>query len=120
CFDGDAVAGRTVVIATGVRYRRLPVPGIAELEGISVHYAATLMEAQLCRGDPVVAVGGGNSAGRGGLFLSGYVPRRTLAIREHELSENISRYLADRIEQTPTIRVITHAEVREVIADDVL
>lgn len=119
-FDGDAVVGRTVVIATGVRYRRLPVPGIAELEGISVHYAATLMEAQLCRGDPVVAVGGGNSAGQAVLFLSRYVPRLTLVVREPRLSENMSRYLADRIEQTSTINVMTHAEVREVISDDVL
>ena len=118
--DGASVTGRTVVIATGVRYRRLPVPGIAELEGISVHYAATLMEAQLCRGDPVVLVGGGNSAGQATLFLSRYVPSVTLVIRESELGENMSRYLADRIESVPSVQVLTHCEIREMVGEGTL
>jgi thioredoxin reductase (NADPH) len=118
--DGASVVGRTVVVASGVRYRRLPVPGLAELEGISVHYAATLMEAQLCRGDPVVAVGGGNSAGQAVLFLSRYVPQITLVIRESELGESMSRYLADRIERNPAIQVLTHSEVRELSANGTL
>lgn len=118
--DGDSVIGRTVVIATGVRYRKLPVPGLAELEAASVHYAATVMEAQLCQGDPVVAVGGGNSAGQATLFLSRFVPRLTLVVRESELGENMSRYLADRIEHNPTIDVLTHCEVRELIGEKTL
>ncbi|HEY2436864.1 MAG TPA: NAD(P)/FAD-dependent oxidoreductase, partial [Solirubrobacteraceae bacterium] len=118
--DGDSVSGRTVVIATGVRYRKLLVPGLAEVEAASVHYAATLMEAQLCQGDPVLAVGGGNSAGQATLFLSRFVPRLTLVVRESELGENMSRYLADRIERNPTIDVLTHCEVRELIGEKTL
>jgi thioredoxin reductase (NADPH) len=118
--DGECPIGRTVVVATGVRYRKLPVPGLEALEGISVHYAATLMEAQLCRGDPVVAVGGGNSAGQAVLFLSRYVPQLTLVVREAELDENMSRYLADRIAHIPSVQVLTHSEVRELIGEGVL
>jgi thioredoxin reductase (NADPH) len=118
--EGEPIIGRAVVIATGVRYRKLSVPGLAELESVSVHYAATLMEAQLCRGDPVVAVGGGNSAGQATLFLARYVPRLTLVVPEHELGENMSRYLADRIERDPSIDVLTHSEIRELIGDEAL
>jgi thioredoxin reductase (NADPH) len=118
--DGESVIGQTVVIATGVRYRKLSVPGLAELEGVGVHYAATQIEAQLCRGDPVVAVGGGNSAGQATLLLSRYVPRLTLVMCEHELGENMSRYLADRIARIPSIEVLTHSEVRELIGDGAL
>ena len=118
--DGGAVTGRTVVIATGVRYRKLPVPGLAEIEGVSVHYAATVMEAQLCRGDPAALVGGGNSAGQATLFLSRFVPSLTLVIRESELGENMSRYLADRIERLPNVEVVPDSEVREMIAPDTL
>jgi thioredoxin reductase (NADPH) len=118
--DGEAVIGRAVVVASGVRYRKLAVPGLDDLEGISVHYAATLMEAELCRGDPVVAVGGGNAAGQATLFLANYVPRLTLVVREHDLGENMSRYLADRIERHPSIDVLTGCEVREAIAEDTL
>jgi thioredoxin reductase (NADPH) len=118
--DGEPVIGRAVVIATGVRYRKLSVPGLRELESVSVHYAATLMEAQLCRGDPVVAVGGGNSAGQATLFLARYVPQLTLVVREHELGESMSRYLADRIERDPSIDVLTHSEIRQLIGDGAL
>jgi thioredoxin reductase (NADPH) len=116
--DGESVIGRAVVIATGVRYRRLQVADLAKFEGTSVHYAATQVEAQLCRGDPVVAVGGGNSAGQAALFLSRYVPRLSLVVREPELEDNMSRYLADRIASTPSVDVLTHCEVRELIGDD--
>ena len=78
--DGDSLIGRAVVIASGVRYRRLSVARLEELEEASVYYAATLSEAQLCRNDPVVIVGGGNSAGQATLFLSKYVPRLTLVV----------------------------------------
>jgi thioredoxin reductase (NADPH) len=118
--DGGEARGRAVVIAAGVRYRRLPLANLDRLEGICVHYEATQIEAQECRGEPVVAVGGGNSAGQGVLLLARYVPRLTLVVRERSLDENMSRYLADRIEATPSIAVLTHCEVRELIGDDAL
>jgi thioredoxin reductase (NADPH) len=111
--DGNVVRGRAIVIATGVRYRKLPVPGMEQFEGTSVYYAATLMEAQVCVNDPVVVVGGGNSAGQATLFLTGYAQRVRLVVREAELTENMSRYLADRIEQNPNVEVLLHTEVRE-------
>ncbi|MEY2533846.1 MAG: thioredoxin reductase [bacterium] len=118
--DGNRVSSRTVVIATGVRYRKLPVPRLEELEGTSIYYAATLMEAQVCAGDPVVVVGGGNSAGQATLFLSGYAQRVRLVVREAELTENMSRYLADRIVQNPNVEVLLHSEVRELVGHGAL
>jgi thioredoxin reductase (NADPH) len=118
--DGPELRARTVVIATGVQYRRLPVPRLEEFEGVSVYYAATPMEAQLCRGDPVVVVGGGNSAGQATLFLTGYAGRVELVVREDELTENMSRYLADRIEHNPDVNVHVHTEVRELCGNGAL
>jgi thioredoxin reductase (NADPH) len=118
--EGGSIIGRAVVIASGVRYRRLPVARLQELEQSSVYYAATQSEAQLCRNHPVVTVGGGNSAGQATLFLSQYVSRLSLVVREHELRESMSRYLADRISQTPAVDVYLHSEVRELIGDQAL
>jgi thioredoxin reductase (NADPH) len=110
--DGIEVAGRTVVVATGMRYRKLPLARLEEFEAASVHYAATPVEARLCRGDPVVVVGGGNSAGQATLFLTRHAGEISLVVRETELDENMSRYLVDRIERTPSVRVMLHTEVR--------
>jgi thioredoxin reductase (NADPH) len=118
--DGTTVRGRVVVISCGVQYRKLQVPGYERLEGASVYYAATQIEAQLCRSDPVVAVGGGNSAGQATLFLSRFVPKLTLVVREHDLGENMSAYLAERIEQLENVEVLLHTEVGELIGEEVL
>jgi thioredoxin reductase (NADPH) len=115
--DGELVT-RTVVIATGAHYRRLPVPRMEEFEGNGVYYAATLMEVELCAGRPVVVVGGGNSAGQATIFLSGLTPVVHLVIRGADLGENMSRYLADRIERLPNVEVLTRTEVRELQGDD--
>jgi thioredoxin reductase (NADPH) len=118
--DGDEVEGRAVVIASGVRYRRLDLPRLEQFEGLNVFYAATPMEANLCRGDPVVVVGGGNSAGQATTFLAQSVPQVHLVVREDSLDVHMSRYLADRIERAPNIDVLLHSEVRELRGDDVL
>ncbi|MCW2953512.1 MAG: Thioredoxin-disulfide reductase [Conexibacter sp.] len=116
--DGSALAARTVVIATGARYRKLPVPRLEEFEDVCVHYAATLMEAQLCAGESVAVVGGGNSAGQATIFLARHVARLRLLVRGEELGESMSRYLADRIARMPGIDVRLHTEVRELLGED--
>ncbi len=106
--DGDEVLARTVVVATGARYRRLPVDGMLELEGSSVFYAATQSEARMCAGSEVIVVGGGNSAGQATVFLADRVGHVHLLIRRSSLDATMSRYLIDQIERHP--RVTLHAE----------
>jgi thioredoxin reductase (NADPH) len=118
--DGSSVAAHTVVIASGVQYRRLPVPNLEQYEPHSVYYAATYMEARICAGDPVAVVGGGNSAGQATLMLSRYAAHLYLIVREHDLTEHMSRYLADRIKQLPGVTVMTHTEVRELLGENTL
>jgi thioredoxin reductase (NADPH) len=118
--DGDDISCRTVLIATGARYRRLDVPGMQRFEEVSVYYAATLAEAQLCQRDPVAVVGGGNSAGQATVFLSGHAAQVHLLVRHDSLDRDMSRYLADRIGQLPNVTVHTNVEVRELAGEDAL
>ncbi len=118
--DGEDVLSRTALIATGVRYRKLDVPRLEELEGTSVYYAATPIEGQLCQGDPVAVVGGGNSAGQATMFLIRHAAQVVLILREDELTENMSRYLADRVVSSPQVEVLPHSEVRELIGESAL
>ena len=104
--DGDAVTAKSVIIATGARYNRLPLDRLAEFEGVGVYYAATQMEAQACRADPVAIVGGGNSAGQAALFLSRTSTDVHLVIRGDTLATSMSRYLIDQIERHPRITVL--------------
>ncbi|WP_240431024.1 FAD-dependent oxidoreductase [Mycobacterium kyogaense] len=112
--DGSVVVGRAVILATGARYRKLPVPGIERFEGSGVYYAATFQEALLCGAGPVVVVGGGNSAGQATVFLASRVFRVYLLIRGDDLGKDMSRYLVDQIERHPRITVCLHTEVRDV------
>lgn len=118
--DGSEITARTVLLATGARYRRLHVPGIEALEGSSVHYSANVYEAQQCRSDPVAVVGGGNSAGQAVLFLAGYAPQVYLLVRGSSLEAHMSRYLIDQIERHPRVRVLLHTEVTEALGDKAL
>jgi thioredoxin reductase (NADPH) len=115
--DGREAMARTVVIATGAHYRRLPVPRLEEFEETNVFYAATEIEARVCAHDPVVVVGGGNSAGQATLFLADHAAKVRLVVREHTLDEFMSRYLADRILDDPRIEVLVHTEVRELVGE---
>ena len=118
--EGDHIQARSVVIAAGVRYRRLSIERLEEFEGASIYYAATIAEANMCAGDPVVVVGGGNSAGQATLFLAEYVPLIELVVREPELSVNMSRYLVDRVERTPNVRIHTSTEARRLLGSKTL
>ncbi|MEV8631611.1 FAD-dependent oxidoreductase [Streptosporangium sp. NPDC051023] len=116
--DEPPIQGRTIVIATGARYRKLDVPRLEAFEGNGVHYAATLAEADLCAGEQVVVVGGGNSAGQAAVFLSEHTASVRLLVRGDDLEENMSRYLVDRIGRVPRIEVALHTEVRELAGRD--
>ncbi|MCW3493323.1 FAD-dependent oxidoreductase [Microbacterium sp. SSM24] len=112
--DGAHVEAHTVVLATGVRFRRLSVPGVDRLEGPSIYYAATEHEARLCSGDPVLIVGGGNSAGQAAMFLARTAAEVNLMIRHDDLNRDMSRYLVERITSTPQVHVWRNCEVSEV------
>jgi thioredoxin reductase (NADPH) len=111
--DGGQVATRTVIVASGVRVRRLPVPQLQQFEDTCVYYAATAVEAQQCVGDPVVVVGGGNSAGQAAVFLADHAAEVRMVVLESRLDENMSRYLADRITRDRRIDVHLHTQVEE-------
>jgi thioredoxin reductase (NADPH) len=118
--DGTSVSARSVVIATGARYRRLNVPRADYFERMSIYYAASQAEALMCSGDPVAIAGGGNSAGQAAVFLSRHASQVNLIVREHDLAENMSRYLIDQVNRIANVRVMLGTEVRELLGDDVL
>jgi thioredoxin reductase (NADPH) len=118
--DRDAITAKSVIIATGARYNRLPVDRLAEFEGVGVYYAATQMEAQACRADPVAIVGGGNSAGQAALFLSRSSADVHLIIRGETLETSMSRYLIDQIERNPRITVTPGTQVTALLGKDQL
>jgi thioredoxin reductase (NADPH) len=118
--DGTSLTSALVVLATGVRYRRLDVPRADYFEKMSIYYAASQAEALLCAGDPVAIVGGGNSAGQAAVFLSAHATQVTLIVREGDLGEHMSRYLIDQVTQIPNVHVMTNTEVRELYGDRAL
>ena len=109
--DGEEVTARNVIIATGARYRKLPVANLPKYEGQGVYYAATQTEAQLCYNESVMVVGGGNSAGQAAIFLASHAQKVYIVIRRESLVSSMSRYLIDRIERTENITVLSYTEV---------
>ena len=116
--EGGEVRGSSVIVASGARYRRLDVPRLEEFEGLSVHYAATEAEAQMCADEEVAVVGGGNSAGQAAVFLAGRARKVYLLIRGDDLGKSMSRYLVDRVEATENIELLTNTEIRELLGDE--
>jgi thioredoxin reductase (NADPH) len=108
---GERVPARTVVIATGAQYRKLPLENLSRFEGAGVYYGATHLESQLCGGEEVVVVGGGNSAGQAAVFLAQTARRVYMLVRSDGLAHSMSRYLIRRIEESPTIDLRTNTEV---------
>lgn len=109
--DGTSLRARTVIIATGARYRKPSLGNLERFEGTGIYYSATFMEAQLCAGDEIIVVGGGNSAGQAAVFLARTVKRIHLLVRSNNLSASMSRYLIRRIEETPNIEIRTRTEI---------
>jgi thioredoxin reductase (NADPH) len=101
--EGTRITARAVIIATGAHYRKPPVDSLGPFEGAGVYYAATPMEAQLCVGEDVAVVGGGNSAGQAAVFLAGTARHVYMLVRGPGLGETMSRYLSRRIEENPAI-----------------
>jgi thioredoxin reductase (NADPH) len=109
--DGQVVLTRTIVIATGVRYRKLDVPSLPRFEGAGVFYSATHLEGQLCKGQEIAIVGGGNSAGQAAVYLSGLASHVHILVRGSGLSDSMSRYLIKRIEGTPNVTLRTRRSI---------
>src|SRR5262249_8696071 len=113
--DGRRVNARTVVVASGARYRRPDIPHLDAFEGRGVWYWASPIEARLCRQEHVVIVGGGNSAGQAAVFLSGFAAKTFILVRGDGLSKTMSRYLVDRINGTPSIEVLSRTELVDLV-----
>ena len=109
--DDDRVQAKAVVVATGASYRKLGVENLAQFEGNGVYYGATFVEAQLCRGDEVVVVGGGNSAGQAAVFLAQTAKCVHMLVRGTGLADTMSRYLIRRIEDNPHIHLMPETEI---------
>ncbi len=116
--DGRRIPTRSIVIATGVQYRKLPLAELPRFEGAGCYYAATKIEADYCGGDEVIVVGGANSAGQAAVFLAERVRRVYVLIRGDGLSATMSRYLVARIEETPNIEVRPHTEIVALEGDE--
>jgi thioredoxin reductase (NADPH) len=109
--NGIRISTRTIVIATGVQYRKPPLENLSRFEGTGVYYGATFVEAQLCGGEEVIVVGGGNSAGQAAVFLAQTAKRVFMLVRSAGLAATMSRYLIRRIENSPTITLRAQTEI---------
>jgi thioredoxin reductase (NADPH) len=115
---GPPVPARSIIIATGAQYRRLSLENLEQFEGNGVYYGATFVESQLCGGEEVIVVGGGNSAGQAAVFLAQTARRVNLLVRSVGLSDTMSRYLIRRIEDSPSIVLLPQTEVIGLEGDD--
>jgi thioredoxin reductase (NADPH) len=118
--DNEQVTAKCLLIATGADYRMLGAENWEQFIGCGIYFAATPLEAQLCRGSDVLIVGGGNSAGQAAVYLSAHVSKVFIAIRGDDLFKDMSSYLVERIEQTPNIEVLRNTEVRRVLGEGFL
>jgi thioredoxin reductase (NADPH) len=109
--NGTKLATRALVIATGAQYKKPHIPNLQKFEGQGVYYGATYMEAQLCENEDVIVVGGGNSAGQAAVYLSQTARKVYMLVRSGQLSDTMSRYLIQRIEQNPAIELHYKTEV---------
>jgi thioredoxin reductase (NADPH) len=115
--EGLRIPARTVIIATGAEYRRPSFENLSQFEGAGVYYGATFVEAQLCGGEEVIVVGGGNSAGQAAVYLAQTARRVHMLVRSGGLAHSMSRYLIRRIEDNPSIVLHTHTEIMALEGD---
>src|SRR5439155_13112593 len=115
--DGVEIGAKSLLIATGVAYRKLDVPGLERLQGAGVYYGAAMTEAASCKDEDVYIVGGANSAGQAAMYFSNYARRVIMLVRGPSLSATMSQYLIDQIKKTPNVHVQTHSQVEEVFGE---
>jgi thioredoxin reductase (NADPH) len=116
--DGQVLRTRSIVIASGVRYRRPDLPSLARFEGAGIYYSATHLEAQLCGGEEIAIVGGANSAGQAAVFLARIARQVDMLVRGRGLAESMSRYLIQRIEDAPNITVRVRTQIDALEGDE--
>jgi thioredoxin reductase (NADPH) len=114
---GIVVRGRSIILASGAQYRKLDLPNLSQFEGVGIYYGATQVEAQICHGEDIVVVGGGNSAGQAAIYLSGFGRHVYLLVRRSGLADTMSRYLISRIEASPEITLKPYTEIEALEGD---
>jgi thioredoxin reductase (NADPH) len=115
--DGRAIPTRAIIIATGAQYKKPAIANLHKFEGQGIYYGATFMESQLCQGEDVVVVGGGNSAGQAAVYLSQTVRKVYMLVRGDGLAETMSRYLIQRIDENPGIELLCSTEITTLDGD---
>jgi len=116
--DGNEISCHALLIASGLSWKRLDIPGIEKLQEAGVYYGASMTEASLCSGEDVFVVGGANSAGQAAVYFARFAKSVTMLVRGDSLEKGMSQYLIDQIHEIPNIRVETQSEVVEVHGDD--
>ncbi len=115
--NGNRLAARAIVISTGAQYNKPRIPNLEKFEGQGIYYGATYMESQLCEQEDIVVVGGGNSAGQAAVFLSQTASKVHMLVRSGQLSDTMSRYLIQRIEENPAIELHFKTEIVDLDGD---
>ncbi len=115
--NGIRLAARSIVISTGAQYNKPRIPNLEKFEGQGIYYGATYMESQLCEQEDIVVVGGGNSAGQAAVFLSQTASKVHMLVRSGQLSDTMSRYLIQRIEENPAIELHFKTEIVDLEGD---
>src|SRR6185312_7931928 len=116
--DGSEITSHALLIASGLSWRKLNVPGLDRLTGKGVYYGAALTEAVSCRDEHVFVIGGANSAGQGAMHFAQYASKVTMILRAGSLTKSMSRYLIDQIEAAPNIEVLTHTEITQALGEE--
>jgi thioredoxin reductase (NADPH) len=116
--NGNELAARTIVISTGAQYNKPKIANLQKFEGQGIYYGATFMESQLCEAEDIIIVGGGNSAGQAAVFLSQTARKVHMLVRSGQLSDTMSRYLIQRIEENPAIEMHYHTEITALDGDE--
>ncbi len=109
--DGSQIHRKAIVIATGVAYKKLEIPGLESFTGAGVYYGSASVEAHACRGETIYLVGGGNSACQAAMYMSKFAKEVNIIIRRDTLSQVAANYLVENISRTPNIHVIANTDV---------